>query len=232
MAAAMERMPLWPAAPPPGFRGELRPYQRAGLGWLHFLRDFGFGGCLADDMGLGKTVQVLALLESRREARAAEELGPSLVVAPRSLIFNWRSEAARFTPELRVLDHPGIARSRDGESFAGHDLVLTTYGTLRRDLASLHGVEFDYVILDEAQAIKNGDSQTAKAARRLRGRHRLALTGTPIENHVGELWSLLEFLNPGLMGAAPSLREPCGPFCCGAPRSRSPPSSRRGSSRR
>src|SRR5215203_1653742 len=125
-----------PAEAPPGFHGDLRGYQRAGLGWLHFLRDFGFGGCLADDMGLGKTVQVLALLEARRELRAEEGLPPSLVVVPRSLIFNWLAEAAHFTPELRVLDHTGIGRAREGEPFAGCDLVLTTYGTLRRDVAA------------------------------------------------------------------------------------------------
>ncbi|HEY4574861.1 MAG TPA: DEAD/DEAH box helicase, partial [Thermoanaerobaculia bacterium] len=194
-----------PAQEPPGFRGALRPYQHAGLGWLHFLRDFGFGGCLADDMGLGKTVQVLALLESRRERRLEEKLPPSLVVVPRSLVFNWLAEAAHFTPRLRVLDHTGAGRSKEEDPFAGCDLVLATYGTLRQDVAALRKVEFDYVILDEAQAIKNADSQTAKAARLLRGRHRLALSGTPVENHLGELWSLLEFLNPGILGASATL---------------------------
>jgi superfamily II DNA or RNA helicase len=210
-----------PAEAPPGFQGELRGYQRTGLGWLHFLRDFGFGGCLADDMGLGKTVQVLALLEARRVQRRHEnheKLPPSLVVAPRSLIFNWLAEAARFTPQLRVLDYTGTGRPREGDDpFAGWDVVLTTYGTLRRDVATLRQIEFDYVILDEAQAIKNASSQSAKAARLLRGRHRLALSGTPIENHLGELWSLLEFLNPGLLGTstvfktqAAELRDPSG----------------------
>ncbi|HEY4575584.1 MAG TPA: SNF2-related protein, partial [Thermoanaerobaculia bacterium] len=194
-----------PADPPPGFHGELRPYQRAGLGWLHFLRDFGFGGCLADDMGLGKTVQVLALLEARRELRAAEGLPPSLVVVPRSLVFNWLSEAAHFTPGLRVRDHTGAGRSRESNIFQDHDLVITTYGTLRKDVGLLREIEFDYLILDEAQAIKSASSQTAKAARLLRGRHRLALTGTPVENHLGELWSLLEFLNPGILGASSTL---------------------------
>ncbi len=199
-----------PADPPAGFHGELRPYQRAGLGWLHFLRDFDFGGCLADDMGLGKTVQVLALLEARRERRATgleERLPPSLVVVPRSLVFNWLAEAARFTPALRVLDHTGAGRVREGDLFQDCDLVITTYGTLRKDVAILRETEFDYLILDEAQAIKSASSQTAKAARLLRGRHRLALTGTPIENHLGELWSLLEFLNPGFLGASAALRN-------------------------
>ncbi|HBL31932.1 MAG TPA: helicase SNF2 [Acidobacteria bacterium] len=191
-----------PAEAPAGFRGSLRPYQQLGLGWLHFLRDFGLGGCLADDMGLGKTVQVLALLETRRTERRAAGLPPSLVVVPRSLVFNWLAEAAQFTPELRVLDHTGASRRQTVESFAEHDVVLVTYGTLRRDIEALKETQLDYVILDEAQAIKNAASQTAKAARLLRGSHRLALTGTPVENHLGELWSLLEFLNPGFLGAS------------------------------
>jgi superfamily II DNA or RNA helicase len=194
-----------PAVPPVGFRGELRPYQQEGLGWLHFLRRFGFGGCLADDMGLGKTVQVLALLEARRELRersGASPVGPSLVVVPKSLIFNWKEEAARFAPRLRVLDHTGSLRHKDNGHFAGCDVVLTTYGTLRKDAAAFKDFCFDYLILDEAQAIKNADSASAKAARLLQGDHRLALSGTPIENHLGELWSLFEFLNPGMLGAA------------------------------
>ncbi len=204
-----------PADAPPGFQGELREYQRVGLGWFNALRDFGFGGCLADDMGLGKTVQVLALLATRREPREPREPndpkeGPSLVVAPRSLTFNWLAEAARFTPELSVLDFTGISRERDPAALASYDLVLTTYGTLRRDVELLRQVEFDYVVLDEAQAIKNRESQSAKAARLLKGRHRLALTGTPVENHLGELGSLLEFLNPGLFGGSSLFRARAG----------------------
>ncbi len=191
-----------PADAPAAFEGELRGYQRVGLGWLHFLDELGFGGCLADDMGLGKTVQVLALLEERREVREKEALAPSLVVVPRSLIFNWKAETARFTPKIRILDHTGLGRPRETEGFAGYDIVITTYGTLRQDIELLRQVEFDYLVLDEAQAIKNAASQTAKAARLLRGRHRLAMSGTPIENHLGELWSLVEFLNPGLLGAS------------------------------
>jgi SNF2 family DNA or RNA helicase len=190
-----------PAAQPAGFVGQLRDYQRDGLGWMHFLRRFSFGGCLADDMGVGKTPQVLALLETRRELRSAgQALGPSLVVVPKSLVFNWMQEAARFTPQLRVLDHTGLARA--GNRFAGYDVILTTYGTLRRDALRLKDVDFDYIVLDEAQAIKNASAESAKAARLLRGGHRLALSGTPIENHLGELWSLFEFLNPGMLGAA------------------------------
>jgi len=185
---------------PAGFVGRLRDYQREGLGWMEFLRDFGFGGCLADDMGVGKTAQVLAVLESRR----GTEKGPSLVVAPKSLMFNWREEAARFTPGLRVLIHTGTAR--DAAQIREHDLVLTTYGTLLRDAPGLAEIQFDYVVLDEAQAVKNASTASAKAVRLLRGAHRLALSGTPVENHLGELWSLFEFLNPGMLGEAKVLK--------------------------
>lgn len=217
--------------PPTGFTGELRGYQKDGLGWFQFLQRFGFGGCLADDMGLGKTIQTLALLEARREMRAngdeqnatittpkkksraarkadnqhngnARRLPPSLVVVPKSLVFNWKQEAARFTPRLRVLDHTGQFRGKTTEHFEDYDLVITTYGTLRRDAVQFKGTEFDYLILDEAQAIKNADTASSKAARLLRGRHRLALSGTPVENHLGELWAMFDFLNPGLLGAA------------------------------
>jgi superfamily II DNA or RNA helicase len=199
-----------PMNPPAGFTGQLRGYQLEGLGWLHFMREFGFGGCLADDMGLGKTVQVLALLESRRELRSQsgsdKEIPPSLVVVPKSLIFNWRQEAARFTPLLRILDHTGANRTKDGESFDDYDMILTTYGTLRRDAILFKQKVFDYVILDESQAVKNASTESAKAVRLLHGRHRLALSGTPIENHLGELWSLFEFLNPGMLGSASLFR--------------------------
>jgi superfamily II DNA or RNA helicase len=190
------------AAPQPrGFVGRLRDYQREGLGWMEFLRRFSFGGCLADDMGVGKTAQVLALLETRRtHGGKAGPLGPSLIVVPRSLIFNWKQEAERFTPRLRVLDYTGIGRA--SSSLADYDVILTTYGTLRRDAIQLKEVEFDYVVLDEAQAIKNAATEAAKAVRLLRGNHRLALSGTPVENHLGELWSLFEFLNPGMLGRA------------------------------
>jgi len=190
-----------PAPQPTGFVGQLRDYQREGLGWMNFLRRFSFGGCLADDMGVGKTAQVLAMLESRRELKErGESLGPSLVVVPRSLLFNWLREAERFTPQLRVLDHSGT--ERDATLFSDYDLILVTYGTLRRDIAELKDVAFDYVVLDEAQAVKNAATDSARAVRLLRGEHRLALSGTPVENHIGELWSLFEFLNPGLLGAA------------------------------
>jgi superfamily II DNA or RNA helicase len=191
---------------PEGFHGQLRDYQKEGLGWMEFLRRFSFGGCLADDMGTGKTAQVLALLESRRAARKREgrKMQPSLVVAPRSLIFNWREEAARFTPLLSILEYTGP--QRDLNAIGRFDLVLTTYGTLRRDIARLREIEFDYAVLDEAQAVKNSGSEGAKAVRLIRASHRLALSGTPVENHLGELWSLFEFLNPGMLGAASVFR--------------------------
>jgi superfamily II DNA or RNA helicase len=194
-AAVVADSTVAPADPPPGFLGELRGYQRAGLGWLQALARTGLGGLLADDMGLGKTVQVLAHLASRRGR-------PSLIVAPRSLVFNWKREAARFTPDLRVLDHTGGDRLPPGDHFLAHDLVLTTYGTLRRDAEALAAIRFDHVVLDEAQSIKNESSDTSRAARRLSADHRLALSGTPVENHLGELWSLIEFLNPGMLGRA------------------------------
>ncbi len=236
---------------PSTFVGELREYQRDGLGWLNFLRQFSFGGCLADDMGLGKTIQVLALLEMRRLARKNEPAsvaGPSLVVVPRSIVFNWQAEAARFTPQLRVLDHTGIDRLRGTDHLADFDMILTTYGTLRRDVPFLKDIAFDYIVLDEAQAIKNPASESAKAIRLLRGDNRLALSGTPVQNHLGDLWSLLEFLNPGMLGAASifnqnsSLRNPdpdtrnfsparCVRSSSAAPSSRWRPTCRRASSR-
>ncbi len=194
---------LGPAGAPASFIGTLRPYQREGLAWLHFLERFGLGGCLADDMGLGKTIQVLALLAGRQERKA----GASLVVVPRSLVFNWMQEAARFSPHLRVLDYSIAERRSEALDATDADLVLTTYGTLRRDAPALRAIEFDYVILDEAQAIKNAGTATSKAARLLRARNRLALSGTPVENRIEELWSLMDFLNPGMLGATSGFRR-------------------------
>jgi superfamily II DNA or RNA helicase len=189
-----------PEQPPASFTGALRPYQSEGLGWFTFLRSLGFGGCLADDMGLGKTIQVLALLDQRR-AEPKENRRPSLVVVPRSVVFNWKKEAARFTPGLRVLDHATPDRIRATDHFLEYDVVITTYALLRIEVELFAGFEFDYAILDEAQAIKNASSQAAKAATLLNARHRLALSGTPVENHLGELASLFEFLNPGMLRA-------------------------------
>jgi SNF2 family DNA or RNA helicase len=194
---------------PEGFNGTLRHYQREGLGWLGFLERMGLGGCLADDMGLGKTIQVLAMLVRRqqvvREGGIAHR--PSLVVVPKSLVFNWMDESRKFAPTLRVLNHTGNERADESAVLNQWDLVLTTYGTLRRDVLRHRDIEFDYVVLDEAQSIKNAGSQAAKACRLLSARHRLAVTGTPVENHIGELWSIFEFLNPGQLGSAARLKK-------------------------
>ncbi len=194
---------LTPAKAPPGFRGELRDYQRQGLAWMLLLGRLGFGGCLADDMGLGKTIQVLALLLGRN--RHKRRLPPSLVVAPSSVVFNWAAEAERFAPTLRVVAHTGAARHPLEETLAHADVVVTSYTLLRREAEAFIAASFDYVILDEAQAIKNYETETAKVARALNASTRLTMTGTPIENHLGELASQLEFLNPGILGSSPPL---------------------------
>ena len=193
---------IHPEQEPEKFRGELRPYQRDGLGWISFLRLIGMGGILADDMGLGKTVQVLAMLESRYGAADERPNRPTLIVVPRSVAFNWIDEANRFTPGLRVQSYTGSERQQLRDAFKDHDVIVTTYGLLRRDIAELRQHTFDYVILDEAQAIKNPQSQSAKAARLIEADHRLALTGTPVENHLGDIWSIFEYLNPGMLGSA------------------------------
>ncbi len=192
-----------PGKQPRSFRGELRDYQKDALGWFKFLNEFQFGGCLADDMGLGKTVQILALLEGRRVRRlpANEPRKPSLAVVPKSLVFNWIEEAARFAPKLSVVDYTGTDRKSRWSDTHDCDLVITTYATMRLDIKKLRERHFDYVILDEAQAIKNPSAQATKAARLLKGDYRLAMTGTPVENHLGDLWSLFDFLNPGMLGS-------------------------------
>ncbi len=188
-----------PRKAPRGFTGTLRDYQEQGLGWLKFLRELNWGGCLADDMGLGKTVQVLALLRDRPRKT---ERRCSLIVVPKSIVFNWLRETERFAPALVAIDYTGAARKDLRDRFDDVDLVVTTYGTMKRDIEFLADREFDYVILDEAQAIKNPNSQNAKAARVLRSRQRLVMTGTPVENRLEDLWSLFEFLNPGMLGGS------------------------------
>jgi SNF2 family DNA or RNA helicase len=190
------------------FHGELRPYQQQGLGWMRFLRWFGMGGVLADDMGLGKTIQVLSMLEARYTAPDdADDIDkvtdhrPTLIVVPRSVVFNWMDEAAKFAPHLRVQAYTGQDRDALRKAFDDHDIVITSYGLMRRDITELQDHAFEYVVLDEAQAIKNPDSQSAKSARLINARYRLALTGTPVENHLGDLWSIFEFLNPGMLGS-------------------------------
>lgn len=195
-------------APPVNFLGTLRAYQAHGYSWLGALSELKVGACLADDMGLGKTIQVLAHLSrihAHAHAHAEQRRAPSLVVMPRSLLSNWRAEAERFAPELRLHTHWGPDRAEVERAFRDVDVVLTTYGTLRLDISALAELSLTTVVLDEAQAIKNDASATAKCVRRLRAGHRIALSGTPIENHLGELWSLFEFLNPGMLSELPEL---------------------------
>jgi superfamily II DNA or RNA helicase len=195
---------LEPMATPAGFGGELRPYQQRGLAWLSFLGELGLGGVLADDMGLGKTVQLLALIA------AAPTGQPALLVCPMSLVGNWQREAERFTPGLRVHVHHGADRLEGDDlhaALAGADLVITTYGIATRDIAALSTVRWARVVCDEAQVIKNHATAQARAVRALPAAARIALTGTPVENQLSELWSIMEFTNPGLLGSAQAFRE-------------------------
>jgi SNF2 family DNA or RNA helicase len=196
---------LRPMAAPPGFTGMLRPYQERGLSWLSFLGELGLGGILADDMGLGKTIQVLSLIASQ-----PPDSGPTLLICPMSLVGNWQREAARFTPGLRVHVHHGADRL-DGDSLAmalaDTDLVITSYGVATRDLAALSGLTWARVVCDEAQNIKNHATKQARTVRALPAIARIALTGTPVENRLSELWSIMEFTNPGLLGPAEKFRQ-------------------------
>jgi len=200
---------LEPLQEPPGFLGELRPYQRLGLAWLELLADLRLGGCLADDMGLGKTVQVLAWL-LRRKQQGLGEGKPCLLVVPRSLVFNWVAELKRFTPQLSYTVSHGAGRESALEQVAEVDLLITTYGTLVRDVTKLRQGSFDVMVVDEAQAIKNRQTQAAEACAAIPAGLRLALTGTPVENHLGELWSIFDFLNPGLLGSLPRISKYAG----------------------
>jgi len=183
---------------PKNFKGELRPYQKSGYDWMRFLRSYNFGGCLADDMGLGKTVQTLAVLQAQREAG---EAGTSLLIMPTSLVYNWEMEAHRFTPDLKVFTYTGTNRDKNVEKFSKYDIVITSYGIVRLDIDLLSSFYFNYIILDESQAIKNPGSNIAKAVRELKCRSRLILTGTPLENSTMDLWSQMHFINPGLLGS-------------------------------
>ncbi len=182
---------------PSGLTAQMRSYQKSGYDWFYFLKKFKFGGCLADDMGLGKTIQALALLLKEKELGEGQ---PSLVVVPTSLLFNWQREAQKFAPELSMLVYHGGNRSQYVNILTMVDVILTSYGTLLRDIEVLSKIKFHYCILDEAQAIKNPFSQISRTFRDVKSTHRLALSGTPIENNLGELWSLFTFLNPGLLG--------------------------------
>ncbi|HEY0602689.1 MAG TPA: DEAD/DEAH box helicase [Herpetosiphonaceae bacterium] len=203
-----ERQTLEPQPVPAGFNGTLRPYQERGFAWMAFLRRFGLGACLADDMGLGKTAQTIALLLHEREK--LDVSAPSLIVCPTSVIGNWQREINRFAPELRVMIHQGGDR-RQGDEFVEaatrHDVVLSSFPLLARDRPTLASVSWDTLVLDEAQNIKNAATKQAQAARSLGARHRVALTGTPVENRLTELWSILSFLNPGFLGSEAAFRR-------------------------
>jgi len=181
------------------FQGTLRDYQRAGLAWMQFLREYGFGGLLADDMGLGKTIQVLAHLQLVREKLGV--MPDTLVVAPRSVLRNWEKEARRFLPDPPMHRHHGWDRRDEEDDWPEHHLTITTYGTMRSDIGWLQDVDFDTVVLDECQAIRNPDTKRAKASRLLSASYRLGLSGTPVQNTVMDLWSQFQFLTPGLLGS-------------------------------
>ncbi|HEV2637309.1 MAG TPA: DEAD/DEAH box helicase [Actinocrinis sp.] len=197
-----------PISAPAGMTAQLRPYQERGVGWLAFMDRLGLGAVLADDMGLGKTVMMLALLSLAREQ--GTDAGPTLLVCPMSLAANWQRESARFAPKLTVHVHHGAERLT-GEQFrqvaAESDLIVTTYALALRDQRLLAGVDWHRVVIDEAQAIKNAGTKQSRAVRSLTARHRIALTGTPVENRLADLWSVLEFANPGLLGSAERFRE-------------------------
>ncbi|MCB0963667.1 MAG: DEAD/DEAH box helicase, partial [Acidimicrobiales bacterium] len=197
LLAKASQISVDPVTTPDGFEGELRSYQAEAVAWLRFLHSVELGGCLALDMGLGKTPTMLAHLAE------GDGDGRSLVIAPPAVVGNWAAEARKFTPGLRVLVHHGANRAapdRFAAAFADVDVVLTTYGTAVRDMDGLSELGWDQVVLDEAQAIKNHTSETAQQLRRLDARTRVALTGTPIENGLGDLWAILDFTNPGLVG--------------------------------
>ncbi|WP_297336887.1 DEAD/DEAH box helicase [Algoriphagus sp.] len=189
---------------PEFFEGTLRPYQKAGYNWLRFLNEFRFGGCLADDMGLGKTVQTLALLAYEKQENPGFT---SLLVMPTSLIYNWELEARKFAPDLKILVYSGTQRIKDPWKFRDYDLVLTSYGITRLDVNILKDFYFNYIILDESQAIKNPSSNIALAVNKLKSKQKLILTGTPVENGTMDLWSQMNFINTGLLGNQNSFKK-------------------------
>ncbi|MBI2460402.1 MAG: DEAD/DEAH box helicase [Candidatus Rokubacteria bacterium] len=211
LASVIERLRagIEPVAPPPDLAGTLRTYQERGLAWLGLMAGLGLGGCLADDMGLGKTIQTIAFLLARRAGRPADPR-PALVVCPTSVVGNWERELARFAPTLPLFRHHGPERARGAEALREappHAVVVTSYGLLRRDQALLGEIDWAVAVLDEAQNIKNAASRQAQAARALRASHRFTLTGTPVENRLAELWSILEFCAPGLLGPLERFRR-------------------------
>jgi SNF2 family DNA or RNA helicase len=192
-----------PIEPPEAFQGELRPYQKVGLGWLTRTRELGLGALLADDMGLGKTVQVIAYLLDHGDDMS----GPALIVCPTSVLGNWQRELRRFAPDLEVHIHHGPDRTRDAEDLADWDVVLTSYALLPRDRRLLTDGSWRVLVLDEAQAVKNPLTHAAQTARQVTAGHRVALTGTPVENRLDDLWSIMHILNPGLLGTRTGFRR-------------------------
>ncbi|MCB0732982.1 MAG: DEAD/DEAH box helicase [Bacteroidetes bacterium] len=215
-------IPLVDVETPSGFQGSLRPYQHAGYNWLNFLYANHFGGCLADDMGLGKTVQTLAFLQQIKEHGLNDDQSTakgqmplfgapasrtSLLVVPTSLTHNWYYESKRFTPDLNIGIHAGPGRAKTSDRFSYYDLIITTYGTLRNDLKIFKSFDFELIILDESQFIKNPTSKMARSAYQLNGRMKLVLTGTPVENSITDLWSQMNMVNPGILGGFTSFKS-------------------------
>jgi SNF2 family DNA or RNA helicase len=213
---------------PEGLLGELRSYQSEGLNWLSFLQGAGLGGCLADDMGLGKTIQTLALLQHNKEnhrvpLNEGHTAGPdlfqpgkrltSLIIVPASLVYNWENEIRRFVPGMRVYSYKGIQRKKSTGYFQEFDIILSSYHTIRQDIGIISSFHFHYIILDESQVIKNPGSMLYRTFTRLRSDYKLVLTGTPVENSLTDLWTQLNFVNPGLLGdLAFFRREFAGPI--------------------
>ncbi len=208
-----QRVQLTPIEVPATFQGQLRPYQLRGVSWLAFLRQFGFGSCLADDMGLGKTIQLITLLLHERGGGRdvpKQQLNPTLLICPMSIVGNWQREVQRFAPSLSVMIHHGAERL-SGPAFIEearrHDIVITTYSLALRDKGHLAEIEWENVVIDEAQNIKNETAKQTQAIKSLDARHKIALTGTPVENRLSELWSIMEFLNPGYLGSGTDFRK-------------------------
>ncbi len=210
LAQLSDNLKLAPIATPAAFQGQLRPYQLKGVAWMAFLTRFGLGGCLADDMGLGKSVELITLLLHDRETRQEAASDPALLICPMSIVGNWQREVEKFAPSLNVMVHHGHERL-SGEAFVEeakqHDIVITTYALALRDKEHLAALDWEYVVVDEAQNIKNEAAKQTVAIKNIKARHKIALTGTPVENRLSELWSIMEFLNPGYLGSATDFRK-------------------------
>jgi SNF2 family DNA or RNA helicase len=209
LSGLSEGLKITPVKTPRTFHGNLRPYQAKGVSWLAYLTKFGFGACLADDMGLGKTIQLIALLLHEREGKREKKPAPTLLISPMSVVGNWQREVERFAPSLRVMVHHGADRIT-GKNFVRdakkHDLVISTYALAHRDEETLSTVQWRHVVLDEAQNIKNPAAKQTQAIKKIKAEYRIALTGTPVENRLSELWSIMDFLNPRYLKSAEHFR--------------------------